>query len=104
MVPDRLLLDGLVEAAARDEARRGQARLLAGLFSAFALALVAVLLVLRVKKSEAVLAEHLARTGDGSDQTQQIRERGTGWLLLVAVLCLALGFLIVALVAMYRIG
>lgn len=103
VVPDRLLVDGLVGAARRDQARRRRAQLLAGLFSAFAAALVGVLLVLRVKKSEAELAAHLARAGEG-EATDQIQLRGTGWLLLVAVLCLALGFLVVALVAMYRIG
>lgn len=104
VVPDQLLLDGLIDASHRDQARRKRARLLAGLFSIFALALVAVLLVLRVRKSERELSDHLARAGEGSDETERIAERGTGWLLLIAVLCLGLGFLVVALVAMYRIG
>lgn len=104
VVPDRLLLDGLVDATRRDQARRRRARLLAGLFSAFAALLVGVLLVLRVRKSQTALAEHLARSADESEHTEHIQARGTGWVLLVAVLCLALGFLVVALVAMYRIG
>ncbi len=104
VVPDRMLLDGLVDAARRDQARRRRAQLLAGLFSAFAAVLAGVLLVLRVKRSEAALAAHLARVGEGDEQTEHVQSRGTGWLLLVAVLCLALGFLVVALVAMYRIG
>jgi len=104
VVPDRLLLDGLVVAARRDRERRRRARLLAGLFSAFAAALVGVLLVLRVKKSEADLATHLARHSENLEESEHIQARGTGWILLVAVLCLALGFLVVALVAMYRIG
>lgn len=104
VVPDRLLLDGLIDAGRRDAARRRRARLLAGLFSAFAAALVGVLLVLRVKKAEADLAEHLARHSESSEEAREIPARGTGWVLLIAVLCLALGFLVVALVAMYRIG
>ncbi len=104
VVPDRLLLDGLIDAARRDAVRRKKARLLAGLFSAFAAALVGVLLVLRVKKAEADLAEHLAKHSESSEEAAEIPARGTAWVLLIAVLCLTLGFLVLALVAMYRIG
>jgi hypothetical protein len=105
VVPDQLLLDGLPAARARDAARRGRARVLAGAFSLGALLLVALLLVVEVRASSARLALHLTAAGETPEDVERVAaRRGLSWTLAVAVLCVALGFIAVALVAMYKLG
>lgn len=105
VVPDRLLLDGMPAARARDAARRGRARLLAGAFSFVALVLVALLLVAEVRGSEARLVRHLSAAGEAPEDVDRVAaRRGLSWSLAVAVLCVALGFIALALVAMYKLG
>ncbi len=102
-VADALLLDGLVQGFAQDQRRKAQARLLAGGFAAGAALLILLLLFGRVQSEDARLATHLAAMlPDDAASQQRVRPR-QGWALAVAAVCIVLGFMVVALVAMYRI-
>jgi hypothetical protein len=96
-------MDTLPQAFARDAERRKYARWLAGVFTAFSVALAYVLLASRARAAQAALEAHLARAGADLEGVQGIVVRD-GFRLVIAALCLALGFTIVALVAVYRIG
>lgn len=104
-VPDRLLLDGSAQGAERERQRRERARLLAGVVSAVGALLVALLVIDRVRTSRERLAEHLNRTSGGQAAALAAISGGRSlfWLV-VAVLCIALGFAVVTLIAMYRMG
>ena len=103
-VPDRLLLDTLSQGYERDLARRRRARWIAGAFTAGSLALVWLLMVGRARAAQAELDAHLARAGAKLEDAQLIASSRIGWSILVAALCIALGFLVAALVTIYRIG
>jgi hypothetical protein len=103
-IPDQLLLDTLPQGFARDAERRKYARWLAGVFTALSVALAYALLASRARAAQAALEAHLARAGAGLEGVERAAGRGLGLWLVIAALCLALGFTIVALVAIYRIG
>ena len=99
-----LLLDDLPRAFQEDVARRQRARLLAGLFSLLSLVLVVTLMRLRVRSAEQALADHLRRAGSSEEDVAHAQTGRTLRWLIVAGLCLALGFTVIALFAMLRIG
>jgi len=99
-VADVLLLDGLGAGFARDQAHKARARLLAGGFSAGAAVLIILLLIGSVRSEDALLAERLSAA---VPEAAHLAKPQRAWALVVAALCIALGFTVVALVAMYRI-
>ena len=74
------------------------------MFSALSAALAYVLLASRARAADAALKAHLARAGADLEGVERASGKGLGLALLIAALCLGLGFTIVALVAIYRIG
>jgi hypothetical protein len=103
-VPDSLLLDGMRRGFDEDMARRQRARLLAGVFTLFALLLIVTLMRYRVRAAEHQLSEHLREAGASPEEVEGTQPPRTGVALLVAALCLALGFVVILLVALLRIG
>ena len=105
-VRDRVLLDGLQGAYAADAARRLRARLVAGVFTVFAAALVGLLLFRRVRKAQVEIERHLREASDEPDDAEKVRPAGGLRLAAVgiALLCVMLGFAVVALIAIYKIG
>lgn len=102
-VPDRLLLDGLTLGFATETARRGQARHVALGFTLLAGLLAAALLVREGQRSASELDEHLRAAGaEPAERQEQAKRRWLG--LVVAVLCVGMGFAVLLLVAMYRMG
>lgn len=99
-VAESLLLDGLPAAFAREQARRSRVRWLTTGFVALALALSAVMLVLRVRAAERDIAQHLRESLD-ADSVPAVAPRRS-WSLLAAVLMVALGFILLALIAAAR--
>jgi hypothetical protein len=104
-VPDRLLLDGLIAGERAEAARRAEAKLLAFGFSALAAVLAIVLLVLESRRSAERLARHLRSAGADASEIRAMSPRAARLLGLgVALICVAMGFAVVALIAMYRVG
>jgi len=99
-VADSLLLNGLPAAFAREQARRTHVRWLTTSFVALALALSVLLLVQRVRSAERDIARHL-RENLPAESVPEIAPR-RGLALLVAVLAVALGFVLLALIAASR--
>ncbi len=104
VVPDQQLLDGLVNARKLDERRRRRARGLTAAYVGLALALVALLIARRARESQSRLEEHLARNADGIEGAERIASprQAAWWTLLVALLCVGLGFLMIMVLVMYR--
>ncbi len=99
---DELQLDSLTPLL-QDEARRqARVRRLTALFVATAMALVVMLLMLRVRDSERRLRAHLARAAIGEEQGIAPSRGRTILATIVAVLCVMLGFMILALLALFR--
>lgn len=104
-VPDRLLLDGLPRGAAAEEARRDRARLIAGGYSLIALTLASLIVALRARRADTRLRAHLESAGAEQDSRDRIAQRRVGPVAVaVAVLCITLGFALIALLALYRLG
>ena len=104
-VPDRLLVDGLLLGFRADAERRQRARHLALGFTLLAGLLAAVLLVREGRRSAAQLDAHLRRAGASDDEADAIAQKKSRWLgVVVALLCIGMGFLVVLLVALHRIG
>jgi hypothetical protein len=101
-VADALLLDGLVQSFTEDQQRKARARLLAGGFSAGAAFLIILLMIGRVQSEDMTLAAHLAEALPEVAQKDLLRPR-RAWALAVAAVCITLGFMVIALVVMYRI-
>ncbi len=103
---DRLLLDGLVAAHALDQARRSRARWLAVIFCAAAAGLVGLGLWHTARSSAAQIAAHLERMSaeESSEERSKPAQGGTLLAVGIAVLCVALGFTVIAVVAMFRVG
>ncbi|MBI3200413.1 MAG: hypothetical protein HYZ29_02650 [Myxococcales bacterium] len=102
-VPDRLLLDGLTLGFAAETKRRQEARHVALGFTLLAGLLAAALLVREGQRSACELDEHLKAAGaEPSQRQEQAKKRWLG--LIVAVLCVGMGFAVLLLVAMYRMG
>jgi hypothetical protein len=103
-VPDALVLDTVPDAF-RDETERVRtARVVAAAFAVVALALSAVLLVLRTRRAARALERGLAEAGSDRAATERVAGERGGILesIAVAVLCLALAALLVALFATWR--
>jgi hypothetical protein len=104
-VPDRLLADGLGIGFAEEARRRSRARHLALGFTALAALLAVVLLLREGRRAAHVLDEHLREAGAEAEVVDAIAQRKSRWIgAVIALLCIAMGFAIVALVALYRIG
>ena len=103
-VPDQQLLDGLVNARRLDERRRRRARGLTAVYVGLALALVALLIARRARESQSRLEEHLARNAEGIEGAERIAppRQAAWWTLLVALLCVGLGFMMIMLLVMYQ--
>lgn len=102
-VPDQLLLDGLTLGFGAETARRQKARWVALGFTLLAALLAAALLVREGQRSASELDRHLLAAGaDPVERREQAKERWLG--LVVAVLCVAMGFSVLLLVALYRMG
>jgi hypothetical protein len=104
VVVDPLLIDGTFRAEALDGQRRSRARWLAGGVTLVAILLASILLSLESRRSRTVLEAHLEESLLEEGAGERIGDKnGRWWTLLVALLCVALGFLVVALVALHRI-
>lgn len=96
---DAVLLDGSRFGQQREDARRRRVRGVAGGYSALAALLTLILLVRRVRKADRELAWRLAGVG----AAESVPSRGSlAWGLVVAGLCVLLGFLVVAVVSLAR--
>jgi hypothetical protein len=104
-VADQLLLDGRPLVRSREAARQHKARVLAGFFATVAMTLMAVLVLTQTTGARHRLEHHLAEAGQSAEAVRRV----TGsrrWIRVsvLAVFLIALGYAIVALVAMARIG
>lgn len=99
-VPDRLLLDGLPSAFAREQARRSRIRWLTAAFILIAFVLSGVLLVLRVKAADREISLHLSEDLDRELAARIAPRRVLP--LVVAVLAILLGFAAFGLVVLAR--
>jgi hypothetical protein len=91
-VPEVLLLDGLPTAFTREQARLSRVRWLTAAFIASAFLLSVALLVLRVRAADRDIARHL-RLGLEDETAERVAPR-TLWPLVVALLAIALGFVV----------
>lgn len=99
---EALLLDGRPRALAREARRRARVRFVIGAFSATALAIELLLLVAFTRRSDRELDAHLAEAGvEAGDASRLAPKRSLG--VVIALLAVALGFLVVALVGVLRI-
>ncbi len=102
-VQDELLLDGLVSGRLAEVERRRQARFLALGFSVLAAGLAALLFARDARGSAERLERHLREAGAGEQATEAIALRRSRWIgVVVALVSMAMGFAVVALVALYR--
>lgn len=109
---DQLLLDGRQLGFARDAQRRARARLLAGGFALGAALLAGLLLTLEARDAERRLGRHLVEAGvaDGDPANSLTRDDARRmdaghrrpWVVAIAIVCVALGFVMIALVALQR--
>ena len=104
-VADRLLLDGRPLIRHLQQNQRRRAQWLAGLFCALAVLLVAVLTLSRARSAHHHLVRHLRAAGQSdADVVRVAGERRWLWVTALAIFLLALGYAIVALVAIARVG
>lgn len=104
VVVDPLLVDGTLRAEAIDGRRRTQARWIAGGVTLIAFVLASILFGYEGRRSRIVLETHLAESFLEEGADERISDRPARWWgVLIAILCVALGFLVVALVALHRI-
>ncbi len=96
---DALLLDGSRFGQEREDARRSRVRWVVGIYCAVAALLTLVLFVRRVRGADRELTRQLAGAGAAAAVPSH---RSLTWGLVVAVLCVLLGFLVVALVSLAR--
>lgn len=102
-VPDLLLADGVAAALAVERDRVGRIRTAGAATAVAILSLAGVLLVLRARRAERVLARHIEENlADTEVSTRLVdKQSGRGWLL-VAVVCVALGAVLMAVFALWR--
>jgi hypothetical protein len=101
---DPLLVDGIYRAEVIDGKRRSQARWIAGGVTLIAVILASLLFSYVGRRSRVVLEAHLAESMLEDGASERISDRpGRFWGVVIAILCVALGFLVVALVALHRI-
>lgn len=104
VVVDPLLVDGIFRAEAIDGERRTKARWIAGGVTLIAVILASILFSYEGRRSRVVLEAHLEDSMLEDGASERISDRPARfWGLLIAILCVALGFLVVALVALHRI-
>jgi hypothetical protein len=100
---DVLLLDGRARGAARETARRSRVRWATAAFCAVAVLLQLALLLFQARVRDSELDEHLARHGVEGEALERLapaRKRSIA----LAVAAVALGFLLLAIVAMIRLS
>jgi hypothetical protein len=103
-VPDRLLWDGLVTAERAESRRRGKiAALTAGFVSISAL-LSVLLVVQRARAARKELERHLGEQDPERARAVLPSRAGFVFAVAVAVLCVTLGFLLLALLGVLRVG
>lgn len=95
-----LLLDGSSGARAREDSRARRIRLVTAGYAALSLLLTLYLFDRRVREAEATLAQHLERAG-GEGAAHSVEPRRAGRALLAAA-CIGLGFLVLALLALFK--
>jgi hypothetical protein len=102
-VPDLLLADGVAAALAGERDRVGRIRTAGAAVAVAILSLAGALLVLRARRAERVLARHLDENLADTEVSTRLVDKsgGRGWLL-VAVVCVALGALLMAAFALWR--
>ena len=104
-VADQLLLDGRSMVRQRQATQRRKARLIAGVFTAVAVGMIGLVTLLRVRDAQHRLENHLRTAGQSSEDVRRIsRARRWVWTAASAVFLVALGYAIVALVAIARLG
>ncbi|HTQ06530.1 MAG TPA: hypothetical protein VMI54_21870 [Polyangiaceae bacterium] len=99
---EALLLDGRPRALLREARRRARVRWVIGAFSAAALAIELLLLVAFTRRSDRELDAHLADAGVTADEARRLAPKRSP-AIIVALLAVALGFLVVALIGVLRI-
>jgi hypothetical protein len=95
-----LLLDGAPGARQREQKRVQRIRIVTVGYAALALAVTLLLFVRRVREADATIDRHLARSGV-DDASHSIVPERCGRTLLAAA-CIGLGFLVVALLALFK--
>jgi hypothetical protein len=100
---DALLLDGRSLGAARESARRARVRWATVAFCAVAVLLELALLFRHTRARDRELDAHLAREGFGGEQAEKLAP-ARSFALFLAVAAVALGFLLLALVAVIKLG
>jgi hypothetical protein len=103
-VPDRLLLDGLGVGTRAESARRSQARAIAAGFTILALVLASLIVIVRTRRADSRLRAHLEAAGEEAASRDLIAQKRAGARIALAVLCIALGFAVIAMVALYRLS
>jgi len=99
---DALLLDGRPRAMLRDAGRRARVRWIVGAFCAAALSIELLLLIVFTRRSDRALDAHLEGAGvTEAEATRLAPKRSPA--VIVALIAVALGFLVVALVGVLRI-
>lgn len=104
-VKDQLLLDGRPLVRLRQESQRRRARWLAGFFCVLAVVVLAILTLSKTRSAERALVGHLRGAGQGDLDVARIA--GTHhwlWVAVLAVFLMALGYAVVALVAIARLN
>jgi len=103
-VADVLLFDGVDAAVRREASRARRVRMYGGLFAVLALALSAALLGQRAARSHRRFESELDPLLDDHDATRRVVASGGGsaWVVVTALLCIALGAVLVFVLATYR--
>jgi hypothetical protein len=100
-VYDHLLLDGSKAGFAREQRRLSRVRWTTAALCVVALALTLALLVARVRSADRHIAAHLGEAGLGAETGTLAPARV--WFVAVASLAVVLGFLVLALLVLYRV-
>jgi hypothetical protein len=101
---DHLLLDGRGLRESGERKRRTRAAALAALACFSGAGLVGIGLYWRVRRADTNLSEHLRRAGADPAAMSASKWRSRWTVLLLAVFSIALGFAVVALIAVYRLS
>lgn len=102
-VADVLLADGVAAARARESERVGRVRLSAATIAVALLALAGVLVVFRVRGAERDLAAHIDESlADSEATTRMVDSKGGRSSVVVALVCVALGAVLIAVFALWR--
>jgi hypothetical protein len=103
-VPDHLLLDGLGMGARAELQRRSKARAIAAGFTLIALLLASLIVIVRTRSADARLRAHLQAAGEQAASRDLIAQKRAGARVALAVLCIALGFAVIAMAALYGLS